>query len=317
MPQWGATTAEESKPKNLTEEEKSRTFATTKGWEITRADGTNEVLVAIRNLSGGDAASSKLGTATISAIYFLNSSFIADTTGTLGRVRVVWNEKITPTTTGTLLIKQTLPAGAYSSVNITATRVGNTTSNFIDYAFEIPWQTSVLVTVPAQTITQGVNDFGQTGITSQTVVITSAVVRVAAGASGSTGLTTAVHTPANISRVYFISTSYAAGATGKVRVQYDDLIVPTTTGTLLVGYIGGSASTITATRAGNTTSNFIDYTFTAPASSNTLYIPAQTITQGVRDWDSNQTTSDTVFVTSDVIGAAANVGGTTSVLVTA
>jgi hypothetical protein len=317
MPQWGATTAEESKPKNLTEEEKSRTFATTKGWEITRTDGTTEVLVAIRNLSGGDAASSKLGTATISAVYFLNSTFIADTTGTLGRVRVVWNEKITPRTTGTLLIKQTVPGGAYSSVNITATRVGNTTSNFVDYAFEIPWQTSVLVTVPAQTITQGVNDFGTTTVTSQLVIVTSAVVRVAAAASGSTGLTTAVHAPANISRAFFVSTSYAAGATGKVRVQYDDLIVPTTTGTLLVGYIGGSASTITATRAGNTTSNFIEYTFTAPASSNVLYIPAQTITQGVRDWDSNQTTSDTNLVSSEVIGASAIVGGTTSVLVTA
>ena len=317
MPQWGATTAEESKPKNLTEEEKSRTFATTKGWEITRADGTTEVLVAIRNLSGGDAASSKLGTATISAVYFLNSTFIADTTGTLGRVRVVWNEKITPRTTGTLLIKQTVPGGAYSSVNITATRVGNTTSNFVDYAFEIPWQTSVLVTVPAQTITQGVNDFGTTTVTSQLVIVTSAVVRVAAAASGSTGLTTAVHAPANINRVFFVSTSYAAGATGKVRVQYDDLIVPTTTGTLVVGYIGGSASTITATRAGNTTSNFIDYTFTAPASSNVLYIPAQTITQGVRNWDSNQTTSDTNLVSSEVIGASAIVGGTTSVLVTA
>jgi hypothetical protein len=176
----------------------------------------------------------------------------------------------------------------------------------------------VLVSIPAQTITQGVNDFGTTTVTSQLVIVTSAVVAVQAAASGSTGLTTTVHTPAQISRVYFISTSYAAGAaTGKVRVQYDDNIVPTTTGTLVVGYIGGSASTITATRAGNTTSNFIDYTFTAPASSNTLYIPAQTITQGVRNRDSNQTTSDLVFVTSDVIGAAATVGGTTSVLVTA
>ncbi len=51
MPLWGASTSDENKPKNLTAEEKSRTFATTKGWEIRRADGTDEVLVAIRNLS--------------------------------------------------------------------------------------------------------------------------------------------------------------------------------------------------------------------------------------------------------------------------
>jgi len=184
MPQWGATTTDESKPKNLTEEEKSRTFATTKGWEITRADGTNEVIVAIRNLSGGDAASSKLATATISAVYFLSTSY---STGATGKVRVVWNEKITPTTTGTLIIKQYNTAT--SIVNITATRAGNTTSNFVDYTFSVGSSTAITYSIPAQTITQGVNDFGQTAITSQTVIVTSAVVRATAAASGSTGVT--------------------------------------------------------------------------------------------------------------------------------
>jgi len=183
MPQWGATTTEESKPKNLTEEEKSRTFATTKGWEITRADGTDEVLVAIRNLSGGDAVSSKLATATISAVYFLSTSY---STGATGKVRVVWNEKITPTTTGTLIVKQN---NTTSIVDITATRAGNTTSNFIDYTFSVGSSTALTYTIGAQTITQGVNDFGQTTITSQTVIVTSAVVRATAAASGSTGVT--------------------------------------------------------------------------------------------------------------------------------
>lgn len=181
MPQWGATTTDESKPKNLTEEEKSRTFATTKGWEITRADGTNEVLVAIRNLSGGDAASSKLATATISAVYFLNTAYA--NTGVTGKVRVVWNEKITPTTTGTLLVRN-----LNSSTNITATRVGNTTSNFIDYSFTVPSVSGLTLAIGAQTITQGVNDFGTTTVTSQLVVVTSAVVRALAAASGTTSV---------------------------------------------------------------------------------------------------------------------------------
>lgn len=183
MPQWGANVNEESKPKNLTEEEKSRTFATTRGWEITRADGTDEVLVAIRNLSGGDAASSKLATATISAVYFMSTSY---STGATGKVRVVWNEKVTPTTTGTLIVKQ---YNTTSYANITATRVGNTTSNFIDYTFSVGSSTALTYTIPAQTITQGINDFGQTAITSQTVIVTSAVVRATAAASGSTGVT--------------------------------------------------------------------------------------------------------------------------------
>ena len=187
MPQWGATTTEESKPKNLTEEEKSRTFATTRGWEITRADGTDEVLVAIRNLSGGDAVSSKLATATISAVYFVSTSY---STGATGKVRVVWNEKITPTTTGTLIVQQYNTAT--SIVNITATRAGNTTSNFVDYTFSVGSSTALTYRIPAQTITQGVNDFGQTAITSQTVVVTSAIVRATAAASGSTGVTVTV-----------------------------------------------------------------------------------------------------------------------------
>jgi hypothetical protein len=183
MPQWGANVNEESKPKNLTEEEKSRTFATTRGWEITRPDGTDEVIVAIRNLSGGDAASSKLATATISAVYFVSTSY---STGATGKVRVVWNEKITPTTTGTLIVKQN---NTTSIVDITATRAGNTTSNFIDYTFSVGSSTALTYTIGAQTITQGVNDFGQTTITSQTVIVTSAVVRATAAASGSTGVT--------------------------------------------------------------------------------------------------------------------------------
>jgi hypothetical protein len=185
MPLWGATTSDESKPKNLTAEEKSRTFATTKGWEITRPDGTTEVLVAIRNLSGGTTTSvGKLGAATISQVYFLASSY---TTGSTGKVRVVWNEKITPTTTGTLIVKQ---YNTTSYVNVTATRVGNTTSNFVDYQFTVGTSTNLTYFIPAQTITQGANDYGSTTVTSETTIVTSNVVIAAAAASGSTGITT-------------------------------------------------------------------------------------------------------------------------------
>jgi hypothetical protein len=189
MPLWGANTNEESKPKNLTEEEKSRTFATTKGWEITNKDGLNEVLVAIRNLNGADAVSSKLGAATISAVYFLATSY---STGATGKVRVVWNEKITPTTTGTLIVKQydNTDTSAVTIANITATRAGNTTSNFVDFTFSAGSSTALTYTIPAQTITLGVNDFGFTTVTSQTLVVTSNVVNATAAQTGSTGITT-------------------------------------------------------------------------------------------------------------------------------
>ena len=184
MPSWGANTTDESKPKWLTEEQKAKTFATQRGWEYIGDNGVPEVIVAINNLSGGSAASSKLATATISAVYFLSTSY---STGSTGKVRVVWNEKITPTTTGTLLVRN-----LNSSTNITATRTGNTTSNFIDYTFTVPSVTGITLAIGAQTITQGVNDFGTTTVTSQTVIVTSAVVRAAARAAGTTSVLTTV-----------------------------------------------------------------------------------------------------------------------------
>ena len=187
MPSWGANTTDESKPKWLTEEQKSRTFATQRGWEYIGDNGIAEVLVAINNLSGGSAASSKMATATISAVYFLNTAYA--NTGVTGKVRVVWNEKITPTTTGTLLVRN-----LNSSTNITATRVGNTTSNFIDYSFTVPSVSGLTLAIGAQTITQGVNDFGTTTVTSQLVIVTSAVVRAVAKATGTTSVLIATAT---------------------------------------------------------------------------------------------------------------------------
>jgi len=184
MPLWGANTNNESKPKNLTAEEKSRTFATERGWEISRPGHAGpEVLVAIRGLAGGATTSVKLGVATIDQAFFVSTVY---STGATARVRVVWNEKITPTTTGTLTIKQN---NGTSIANITATRAGNTTSNFIDYAFTVGSSVGLVYTIPAQTITQGVNDFGQVGVTSAVVLATSNVVNVRALATGNSSVT--------------------------------------------------------------------------------------------------------------------------------
>ena len=187
MPLWGANTSDESKPKWLSEEEKSRVYADSRGWVIVREDGKEEVLVAIRDLSGGvaDTSTVKLGGATISAVYFMSSSYA---TGTTGKVRVVWNERITPTTTGTLVVKQ-YDADEDAYVDVTATRVGNSTSNFVDYTFDVGSSTALTYTIAAQTITMGVNDRGSTTVTSDLTVATSDVVIARAAKSGSTGVT--------------------------------------------------------------------------------------------------------------------------------
>jgi hypothetical protein len=179
MPLWGANTGDESKPKNLTAEEKSRTFATTKGWEIRRPDGTDEVLVAIRNLS----AAEKLAAATISQVYFTANSY---STGTTGVVRVVWNERVTPTTTGTLLVTR-----SDTSTTITATRYGAGGPNYVDFRFLVPSTTGITLTLTSQTITMGINDYGVTDVTSD-LTIALADINAAAVDGGSTSVVTTV-----------------------------------------------------------------------------------------------------------------------------
>ena len=93
---WGATDADESKPKHLTTAEKKQVFATTSGWvrEPNNADQGNdnasanpEVLVAI----GGLTVS--LGAATITSCEFITTAWDASDGGTL-QVRVRWNEAV-------------------------------------------------------------------------------------------------------------------------------------------------------------------------------------------------------------------------------
>ena len=93
---WGATDADESKPKHLTTAEKKQVFATTSGWvrEPNNADQGNdnasanpEVLVAI----GGLTVS--LGAATITSCEFITTAYVASAGATL-QVRVRWNEAV-------------------------------------------------------------------------------------------------------------------------------------------------------------------------------------------------------------------------------
>jgi len=93
---WGATDADESKPKHLTTAEKKQVFATTKGWvrEPNNADQGNdnssadpEVLVAIGDLTVS------LGAATIASVDMVTTAWDASDGGTF-QVRVRWNEAV-------------------------------------------------------------------------------------------------------------------------------------------------------------------------------------------------------------------------------
>ena len=93
---WGATDADESKPKHLTTAEKKQVYATTAGWvrEGNNADQGNdnasappEVLVAIGGLT------TSLGAATIASVDMVTTAWDASDGGTF-QVRVRWNEAV-------------------------------------------------------------------------------------------------------------------------------------------------------------------------------------------------------------------------------
>ena len=106
MSLWGATDADESKPKNLTTAEKKEVFASAQGWvreagSVLSGNGNTsaspEVLVALRGLAV------KLGNADITEIEFITTSFDKSDGGTL-QVRVFFNEPVDVTGTPQLTV---------------------------------------------------------------------------------------------------------------------------------------------------------------------------------------------------------------------
>ena len=102
MSLWGATDADESKPKNLTTAEKKEVFASAKGWvreagSVLSGNGNTsadpEVLVALRGLAV------KLGNADITEIEFVTTSFDKSDGGNID-VRVRFNEAVDVNTSG-------------------------------------------------------------------------------------------------------------------------------------------------------------------------------------------------------------------------
>ncbi len=96
MALWGASDADESKPKWLTTADKKTVFATTAGWahEAWNADMGNdntsaqvEVLACVRGLT------TSLGAATITSVDMVTTSWDASAGGTF-QMRVRWNEAV-------------------------------------------------------------------------------------------------------------------------------------------------------------------------------------------------------------------------------
>ena len=104
MASWGATTADESKPKYLTDVEKRDCFADNTGWTYPAGGNNNpaaqrETLVAIGGLSGGTSTTAALAHATISSTRFITTALGAAAGGAFS-AEVIYNEAVDVVTTG-------------------------------------------------------------------------------------------------------------------------------------------------------------------------------------------------------------------------
>ena len=85
MASWGATDANEAKPKWLTAAQKTDTFADSRGWVYRDPNtGLEEVLVAIGKLS----AAAKLNIADVTAVNFTTTSLSEGAGGNLSLIHI-------------------------------------------------------------------------------------------------------------------------------------------------------------------------------------------------------------------------------------
>lgn len=143
MALWGISTADESKPKYLTQEEKNRTIAKVDGWNLRTTIGSriqDEILVAT---TPGTLLTTALAEATISAVHFAATTY-AQTDA--AKVVVVYNELVNVTGGETLVVTGTV-TGA-----ITATAAAQSGVNRVEFDFTVPSATETL-SIGAQSIT--------------------------------------------------------------------------------------------------------------------------------------------------------------------
>jgi len=96
MALWGASDADESKPKWLTTAEKKTVFATTAGWvhEAWNADmGNDNTSAQVEVLACASALTTSLGAADVTSCEFITTAWDASAGGTL-QCRVRWNEAV-------------------------------------------------------------------------------------------------------------------------------------------------------------------------------------------------------------------------------
>ena len=187
MPLWGATDADEAKPKNLTTAEKKEVFANNNGWvrEAGSAWSGNgntaadpEVLVAISGLAGS------IGAADITEIEWITTAFDKSDGGTLS-LRVRFNEAVDVATSGgtpyLLITNQTS-----SSRNVNAPYASGTGTNEIVFTATIAannaaTNASDVLKVAADAIALNSGTIKDKGTNTNSTITNSVAIGTAAG----------------------------------------------------------------------------------------------------------------------------------------
>lgn len=139
MPLWGKSTANESKPKYLSAEDSLNTYATKLGWVLKRADGTEELLVAIGGLAEA------LANPDVTDVFFANTAASYVKNSANAYVTVGFNEKVVVTGSPTINVTG-------SSANAVATYASGSGTNKLLFKFTVPNNTQTL-SLAAQSIT--------------------------------------------------------------------------------------------------------------------------------------------------------------------
>lgn len=185
MSSWGATTTDEAKPKYLTDVEKRDVYATTAGWTAAAGgnpDGAREVLVAIRNLSGGTANTAKLAAATVSSVNWNIDTFDKSAGGTLS-ITVNYNEAVDVVTTGGTPTMAVAGTGGRNHVLDYSTGTGTNRLTFIEpiAAANAATNADDVLSVAAQNITLNSGTIKDKGASTNAQVAVSAAQGTAAG----------------------------------------------------------------------------------------------------------------------------------------
>ena len=186
---WGASTSDESKPKNLTTAEKKNVFANASGWvrQAGTADNGNdntsatpEVLVAIGDLT------TALGNATIDAVNFAVGQTVSGAGGSSLTVEVHYNEQVTVATASPMVVVSNDQTGSGGSASLTLTMDGalpftGDTLSFSTTVSNAAVNATDVLSIAAQNVNLNGGTIKDAGTTTDSAVAISAAQGTAAG----------------------------------------------------------------------------------------------------------------------------------------